>query len=123
MEKLPHLHHGIDYVELAVSDTAAAKKFYGAAFGWSFTDYGPGYVGYSDGREHAGKRVEAGGFLLAEAPAAPLAILYSSSLEKTRDAVVAAGGKLAKDIFTFPGGRRFEFRDPAGNLLAVWSDR
>jgi uncharacterized protein len=118
-----HLHHGIDYVELAVTDTAAAKAFYGSAFGWTFNDYGPGYVGYCDGRMRDGTRAEAGGLILSDKPAAPLAILYSSALEQTRDAVTAAGGTIAKDIFTFPGGRRFEFRDPAGNLLAVWSDR
>ena len=38
-------------------------------------------------------------------------------------AVVAAGGGLTKDIFPFPGGRRFQFTDPNGNELAVWSDR
>jgi uncharacterized protein len=117
------MHHGLDYVELAVTDTAVAKAFYGAAFGWTFNDYGPGYVGYCDGREHAGKRVEAGGFRQDDRVVAggPLVILFSSSLENTRDAVVAAGGKIAKDIFAFPGGRRFEFHDPAGNLLGVWS--
>jgi predicted enzyme related to lactoylglutathione lyase len=33
------------------------------------------------------------------------------------------GGTLAKDIFSFPGGRRFHFTDPNGNELAAWSDR
>ncbi|VAW15709.1 Glyoxalase family protein [hydrothermal vent metagenome] len=26
-----------------------------------------------------------------------------------------------KEIFSFPGGRRFHFREPGGNELAVWS--
>jgi len=50
-------------------------------------------------------------------------ILYSRELEKTRDAVKEAGGSLTKDIFTFPGGRRFQFTDPSGNELGVWSDK
>lgn len=33
----------IDYVELAVTDVEAAKRFYGDVFGWEFTDYGPDY--------------------------------------------------------------------------------
>ena len=33
----------IDYVEFNVADIAAAKAFYGSAFGWRFTDYGPNY--------------------------------------------------------------------------------
>jgi len=28
-----------------------------------------------------------------------------------------------KPIFSFPGGRRFHFTDPAGNELAIWSDQ
>jgi predicted enzyme related to lactoylglutathione lyase len=28
-----------------------------------------------------------------------------------------------KPIFAFPGGRRFHFTDPAGNELAVWSEK
>jgi predicted enzyme related to lactoylglutathione lyase len=27
-----------------------------------------------------------------------------------------------KEIFSFPGGRRFHFTDPSGNELSVWSD-
>ena len=49
-------------------------------------------------------------------------ILYSSDLEATRDKVLAAGGTIVKDIFSFPGGRRFQFTDPDGYELAVWSE-
>ena len=38
-------HHSIDYIELAAPDLAASKAFYAAAFGWTFTDYGPAYSG------------------------------------------------------------------------------
>jgi predicted enzyme related to lactoylglutathione lyase len=36
--------------------------------------------------------------------------------------VIAAGGEIRRETFVFPGGRRFHFRDPAGNELAVWSE-
>jgi len=36
--------------------------------------------------------------------------------------VQAAGGEITHPIFAFPGGRRFHFRDPSGNDLAVWSE-
>jgi uncharacterized protein len=48
--------------------------------------------------------------------------LYAKDLEACRDTVLASGGKLLKDIFAFPGGRRFHFADPNGNELAVWTD-
>jgi len=36
--------------------------------------------------------------------------------------VRAAGAPILKPIFSFPGGRRFHFADPAGNELAVWGE-
>lgn len=37
-------------------------------------------------------------------------------------AVRGAGGTIVRPAFSFPGGRRFHFADPSGNVLAVWSD-
>lgn len=48
--------------------------------------------------------------------------LYTRDLEATLDSVQCAGGHICKGIFAFPGGRRFQFTDPAGYELAVWSD-
>lgn len=109
-------NHRIDYVELGAPDLPAVKRFYSKVFDWKFTDYGPAYVAFHDGRLD-------GGFTTQAAPGTnPLVILYATSLEATRAAVLEHGGTIAKDIFAFPGGRRFHFRDPAGNELGVWSD-
>lgn len=40
----------VDYIELNVSNIAASKDFYARAFGWTFTDYGPAYTEFNDGR-------------------------------------------------------------------------
>jgi predicted enzyme related to lactoylglutathione lyase len=113
-----HENDRIDYLEFPATDIPATKAFYSAAFGWKFTDYEPDYVGFDDGRT-------GGGFAKVPSNAAggPLAILYSTALEKTLATVVAKGGRIAKPIFAFPGGRRFHFLDPNGNELAVWSDK
>jgi predicted enzyme related to lactoylglutathione lyase len=107
----------IDYVELAVSDIARAKAFYGEAFGWSFIDYGPEYCEFNDGRLKGGfttlGEVRKGG--------GPLVILYADDLEGIQTQVEQAGGRIVKPIFSFPGGRRFHFADPDGYELAVWS--
>ena len=110
-------HHAIDYVEFTVRDLPAAKRFYGAAFGWAFTDYGPEYAGIQGGEG------EVGGMRQADAVATggPLVILYSEDLEASLAAVEAAGGVVTEPPFGFPGGRRFHFRDPSGNELAVWT--
>lgn len=106
----------IDYVELPGGDLAAVKSFYGQAFGWTFTDYGPTYAAFNEGLD--------GGFHTddPDAISKPLVILYATNLEAMDAKVRAAGGVITKPIFEFPGGRRFHFTDPAGNELAVWSE-
>ena len=106
----------IDYIEFNVADIAASKAFYGAAFGWSFTDYGPEYCEFGDGRL-------TGGFTTMGKPQSggPLVILYADDLEASLTAVERAGGKIVKPITAFPGGRRFHFGDPDGYELVVWS--
>lgn len=117
---MTHEHHSVEYFELATPDLAAAKDFYATAFGWVFNDYGPEYAGVRKG-EHA----ESGGFRTVPVGEVgpPLLILYSSDLEASVAAVQEAGGRIVQEPFSFPGGRRFHFVDPAGNELAVWSDR
>jgi uncharacterized protein len=107
----------IDYIELNVSDMARTKAFYGEAFGWKFTDYGPGYCAFDDGRLEGGFTTDG-----TPKPGGPLVMLYASDLEKTLRRVEAAGGTIVKPIFSFPGGRRFHFEDPDGYELAAWSE-
>ncbi|WP_275783200.1 VOC family protein [Pararhizobium gei] len=107
----------IDNIEFAVADIPRSKTFYGAAFGWSFTDYGPDYCEFSDGRL-------TGGLTTGEAkPGGPLVILYADDLTATQARLEAAGARIVKETFSFPGGSRFQFLDPDGYELAVWSDR
>lgn len=107
----------INYLELNVSDVEKAKAFYGKTFGWTFTDYGPQYAEFSDGTMKGG--------LTSMAPPSPnggpLVILYADRLEDAQASVLAAGGSISREIFDFPGGRRFHFRDADGYELAVWS--
>jgi predicted enzyme related to lactoylglutathione lyase len=107
----------INYVEFRANDLEQIKQFYQHSFGWSFTDYGPTYVAFSEsGLE--------GGFEISDEPVinGALVILYSSDLDSISNRIVQAGGRISKDIFSFPGGHRFHFKDPSGNELAVWSD-
>lgn len=105
----------IDYVELAAEDLSVAKVFYGAAFGWEFQDWGETYVSFTGAGLDGGIR---GG----ETPVngSTLVILYADDLEASEKRVVDAGGEIT-ERHDFPGGRRFHFRDPSGNELAVWT--
>jgi predicted enzyme related to lactoylglutathione lyase len=106
----------IDYVELP-SATAheLARAFYSRAFGWQFTDFGPDYSATTTGDVDLGLQGDPSGAL-----AAPLPVIRVDDLEAAFDAVTKAGGTIARAIFSFPGGRRFHFIDPAGSELAVW---
>jgi predicted enzyme related to lactoylglutathione lyase len=116
--EVTHHHHTIDYIEFTVLDMAEAQRFYGEAFGWAFTDYGPEYAGIQ--RFGGG---EVGGMAVGEVKTGgPLVILYSSDLEASVRAVRAAGGRIVVEPFEFPGGWRFHFEDPSGNELAVWAE-
>ncbi len=108
----------VDYIEFLATDIEETKKFYSEVFGWEFTDYGPDYTSFTDGRL-------AGGFSVAPTVPAggPLVVLYSTNLAEIKARVSESGGEIVRETFEFPGGRRFHFTDPSGNELAVWSDR
>ena len=110
MKPMPRLN----YVELPVRDVAPAKAFYERAFGWSLADFGPSYAATLTGDTDIGLQGDA-----SDATSAPLPVIDVENLEAALAAIEAAGGRIVKPIFAFPGGRRFHFLDPSDNELAV----
>jgi predicted enzyme related to lactoylglutathione lyase len=108
----------VDYVEFPTTDMGETKLFYAGVFGWKITDYGPDYASFEDGRLAGGFRAEP-----AVATGGPLVVIYAVNLEEVESAIRENGGRIVREVFEFPGGRRFHFTDPSGNELAVWSDR
>lgn len=114
-------HEKLQYVEFPANNLTATKAFFSHVFGWNFQDFGEEYVAF----DYQGLE---GGFYLAELSAqtqhgSALLVFYSSALEATLEKIQQAGGVICKDIFAFPGGRRFHFQEPSGNEFAVWSDK
>jgi predicted enzyme related to lactoylglutathione lyase len=110
----------IDYIEYPARDLEATKRFFKQAFDWTFVDYGPEYIAFSD----AGLD---GGFYQSDAVASSgnggaLLVLFSTDLAATQAKIEQSGGRILKPVYSFPGGRRFHFVDPNGNEYAVWSD-
>lgn len=108
----------IDYIEIPVSDPAKARTFFEGMFGWEFQEWGPDYLSFNDGRID-------GGICRTESPGlgrGVLIVFYSEDLERDQKRVVELGGQISKEIFDFPGGRRFQFFDPTGNEYAIWSE-
>lgn len=109
-------HEQIQYIEFLSKDIIQAKDFYNKCFGWEFTDYGETYSAFM------GDYVD-GGFTYGEpVNGSILIVLYSTDIEATKRKVVNAGGAITKDIFSFPGGKRFQFKDLDGYELAVWTE-
>lgn len=107
----------IDYIELPAVNIEEMKAFYSRVFGWKFQDWGPDYASFEDGRLTGGLRKEE-----SVASGGPLVVVYALDLELLESDIKANGGKIVAEIFSFPGGWRFHFADPSGNVLAVWSD-
>ena len=107
----------IDYIELKANNLERIKLFYNQVFDWKFTDYGPNYVSF----ENSGV---AGGFEKTDETISngALIVLYHKNLTLVKNKVIEAGGKITKDIFSFPGGQRFQFIDTSSNELSVWSE-
>jgi predicted enzyme related to lactoylglutathione lyase len=113
-------HEKINYVEFPARNIEATKDFFTKAFDWSFVDYGPEYTTFSNEGIN-------GGFFKSKLSTSTehgsaLIVFYSKELEKTQTKIEDSGGLIIKPIFSFPGGRRFHFRDPSGNEYAVWSN-
>lgn len=113
-------HHTLSYIEFGVTDLDATRRFYETAFGWEFNAYGPAYAGI----RAPGGDGEVGGLDAQAQPSAtgPLVLLISEDLDASVTAVTEAGGTIVAGPYDFPGGRRFEFTDPSGNRLGVFSN-
>ena len=116
-----HEHEKINYVEFPASNLSATKEFFTTVFGWAFEDFGQEYTAFSneglDGgffQSDLSSKTDTGGAMI---------VFYSDNLEQTREKIEAAGGKIIRETFTFPGGRRFQFAEPSGNEFSVWSDK
>jgi len=111
----------IDYIEFPVPNPETlknAKAFYETVFGWQYKDWGDDYSDTQSSGLGSGLNADP-----EHRPDRPLAVIYCDDLEQIRAQVISGKAKISKDIFSFPGGRRFQFIDPAGNELAVWSDK
>ena len=111
------VNNHINYIEFKSNNLAATKTFYEDCFNWKFTDYGPTYISF----EGAGI---AGGFEFTEEEIenGVLVVIVNQDLPRTKQKIIEAGGTITVDIFSFPGGERFQFLDPSGNELSVWRE-
>lgn len=114
-----NIENSINYIEFPMRDDQdSIIHFYETIFGWTFTRWSADYISFSGAGLEGGFNREQG--VMPTVPGA-LVILYSDDLEKKVEQIKASSGRIVRDIYPFPGGRRFHFLDPVGNELAIWS--
>jgi hypothetical protein len=92
----------IDYIEFQAADLDATKKFFEQLFQWKFTDYGPDYTSFHDGRM-------AGGFARAQKRSTidsggVLVVFYHPDLEVCASACSISLARSRKIFFRFQAG-------------------
>lgn len=104
----------IDYIEFYSPQLEKTQNFFAKACDWKFVEYGPDYRDI--------QRAGTGGGIERGENRAPLIVLKADDLEAAYNQICEAGAKITKEIFDFPGGKRFEFCEPGGTNMAVWSE-
>ena len=110
------------HIELATTDLAKAKEFYGSLFAWKLEDVpmGPGMtytmVGVGEGT--------GGGMMKHPVPGAPsawLAYVQVDDVVAATKKAGALGAKIMRDVTPIPGHGQFSvIIDPTGAALALW---
>lgn len=110
------------WVDLATSDTAAARDFYTKVFGWNVeVSPDPQYGGY--GRAQLGGRDVAGiaGKMSPDAPTAWSLYIGTDDSDALAKRIEAAGGSVVMQPFDVPEqGRMGVFQDPSGAFICSW---
>lgn len=108
----------IVHIEISANDPTQTAKFYSDLFGWEYTvdpqfDYAmftSGNVG--GGYPTVGEHMKAGTVIV---------YIGSDNLESDLENIKKHGGSPVGEIMPIPGmGRLVHFKDPNGNLLALW---
>lgn len=103
-----------NFIELPSRDIDSARAFYATVFGWELAGFGPSYACTLTGDVDIGLQGDPD-----EVTRAPLPVIQVEDLDEALHAVLDAGGRIVRPVFSFPGGRRFQFHDPNGNEVAV----
>ena len=111
------------WADLVTPDLAAAERFYGGLFGWTFRNIHTGSTDYAvalaDGRPVGGlfqKPIPAG----EHRQSAWLTFLSVSDVDAAKRAALAHGAKLVSDSKSYPArGRQAVLSDPDGAVFAI----
>jgi uncharacterized protein len=111
----------ICYIEIPATDIARSADFYQRVFGWSVRRRGDGSTAFDDGVGEV-----SGTWILGRPPASVPGLMVHimvDSMDATLDLVAANGGEIVQPVGADAPEITAKFRDPAGNVLAVYQHR
>src|SRR5262245_43193237 len=109
------------WVDLGTTDVAGAGSFYGALFGWTVEDLGPGSGGYGLLRKD-GKQVAGIGPATDPDRGTSWTVYFATdNADETAAKVETHGGKvIMAPMDVMEQGRMAVFTDPTGAFFSVW---
>jgi predicted enzyme related to lactoylglutathione lyase len=126
-ERSEYKHGTFSWIDLGTTDAAAAKKFYGALFGWTFDDQpaGPGMT-YSMCK--LGGRDAAALYTMDKAmqgvPPHWASYITVDNVDARTKKAAQSGGKVLKEAFdVMDVGRMSVIQDPTGAIVNFWQPK
>ncbi|HMG03151.1 MAG TPA: VOC family protein [Edaphobacter sp.] len=109
----------ICYVEIPAIDVPRSAEFYSRVFGWTIRQRGDGATAFDDTTGQV-----SGAWVTGRPPQTPGLVVYimvedaAAIVEKLK----ANGAEIVQPIGGDPGEITARFRDPAGNILAIYQE-
>jgi len=109
------------WVDIGVADIPAAAAFYGALFGWEWTDAGPDAGGYGMFSLRGLSVAGIGPQMMPDAPPFWTVYMTVADVDATAEAVAANGGTVVvPPMDVMDAGRMAVFTDPNGVYFSGW---
>ena len=116
----PRLPGKFVWADLVTDDVAAAQKFYGGLFGWSFSNYGGYVIGKNDDRPICGMFQRPRPADQPQARPRWFGYISVANVDKARNAVLKAGGRELAAPKKLPDrGEQAVFADAEGAMFGV----
>jgi uncharacterized protein len=109
----------ICYIEMPTTDPARSADFYRSVFGWNIRERGDGATAFDD---ITGK--VSGAFVTGRHSQCPGFVVYVQvdDAEAMVEKLKANGAEIVQPIGGDPGELTARFRDPSGNVLAIYQE-
>ena len=114
------VHGKVVYLEIPTADEEVSAAFYRSVFGWRTRTRGDGVLAFDDATGGV-----SGAWRRDRPPQAEAGVLVYVNVDDVATAmatVEAAGGEIVQDVGCDPGELTSRFRDPYGNLVALYQE-